>query len=743
MVFNWSENSITQDLLNDWLYSSNRDEGFLLKTENFLEELKQDWIANEEYLLLKDLLKQNQADLVYRYLDLQIHLRMSEDKDHLHVALELEKELENYVRRPQKSRLQREIALRSMENVIGNWITSFGLSPLPIFLQVYETDLCRRLRRSIENLLKEESYKIGVESRLFIKDVLSKSDDSLEYLHLICMSLEQILLWEEPLKEILYTIETHPRNTDCDPENLVMQLEHFEKGISNFYKQFGKVLQNIIAPSFSEFSKAYIIGKFRKDFQKINDAYASLKDVLLNQHLPVHLCCLCHFGEENLSQFWPLKNDILQLHKNFFLEKKAHHNPPSLLIFTCGGGKGHLSVAKAMSEYGYGSYHIQIVNTLEDTLASTDVFKKMLFDYSQEKLYNHLLKNEEFEWLKLITSIGPFFIMMQQESIEKQIQLEILKYNPDILISCFPIMNSMFLNVAKEFNLPLLMVTTDLDTELFTRGMHSRSCDLEYPHWKMTLAYDDIEMRSIIEKRIPSNKIHISGFPVRPAFNQPINEEENTKIKKEFLIEKNQCVILVTIGGVAGCATEKYAEILASLNNADLIEITETSEKEIQVLCLCGDQSIQENRAMRIRINMLTPKCQKIKIRAIGAVEMISPLMSIADILITKPGGCTTNEAIAKGLPMIFHAPFALMDWEVFNMEFCLKYEIGFRFKPQSNNVNFFQDGLLKNKQRLIPLLNKALKRKKNFPQSFIKRKDFGKEFHYLIETLLHSKSLS
>lgn len=742
MVFNWSENLITNELLHHWLFSSNQDEGFLRKTEDFLEELKEEWIAEEEYLLLKHLLQANEADLVYRYLDLQLNLRISEDKDRLHVALELEKELENYVQRPQKSRLQREIALRCMEKVIGNWAVSLGLTLPPIFLQVFETDLCRRMRRSMETLLKEEGYSLNAESRLFINDVLSKSDDSLEYLNRICTSLEQLLLWEETLQEILHTIEQHPKETNLDSENLLMQLEHFEKEILAFQKQFGKVLQSIIAPSFSELSKTFITGKFRKDFQKINDAYAALKSALLQQPVSVHLCCLCHFGED-LCQYWPLRGDILQLRQTTPTEKKGHTTQPSLLIFTCGGGKGHLSVAKAMSEYGYGDYHIQIVNTLEDTLASTDVFKKMLFDYSQEKLYNHLLKNEEFEWLKLITSIGPFFIMMQQESIEKQIQLEILRYNPDIVISCFPIMNSMFLNVAKELDLPLLMVTTDLDTELFTRGINARSCDLHYPHWKMTLAYDDPEMRSIIERRIPPNKIHISGFPVRPIFNQDCSEQEKIEIRRQFQIESNQHVILVTIGGVAGCATEKYAEILAAFTDDDLLEVTDTADEKIHVICLCGDPSIQDNRAMRMRINALIPKCQRMQIRGIGAIEMIAPLMSIADIIITKPGGCTTNEAIAKGLPMIFHAPFALMDWEVFNMEFCLRSEIGFRFKPQSNTINFFQDGLTKNKQRLIPLLKQAMNRKKHFPQNFIERKDFGKEFHSLIETLLNVKRMN
>lgn len=59
--------------------------------------------------------------------------------------------------------------------------------------------------------------------------------------------------------------------------------------------------------------------------------------------------------------------------------------------------KGHLSVASSLSAYALKHYHIEVANTLEDTLASTDLFKRLLFNFSQERLYNYLLRKEEFE----------------------------------------------------------------------------------------------------------------------------------------------------------------------------------------------------------------------------------------------------------------------------------------------------------------------------------------------------------
>lgn len=43
----------------------------------------------------------------------------------------------------------------------------------------------------------------------------------------------------------------------------------------------------------------------------------------------------------------------------------------------------------------------------------------------------------------------------------------VLQHKPDMLISCTPLVNSMLLEVAKKFDIPLLVVTTDIDISAF------------------------------------------------------------------------------------------------------------------------------------------------------------------------------------------------------------------------------------------------------------------------------------
>ena len=44
-------------------------------------------------------------------------------------------------------------------------------------------------------------------------------------------------------------------------------------------------------------------------------------------------------------------------------------------------------------------------------------------------------------------------------------------------------------------------------------------------------------------------------------------------------------------------------------------------------------------------------------IRILGYTREVSKLMDVSDVLITKPGGMTCTEALAKGLPMLFIPP--------------------------------------------------------------------------------------
>lgn len=548
--------------------------------------------------------------------------------------------------------------------------------------------------------------------------------------------------WYEALQELKYGLKNLlliPYSKD-NFEAAVHKLHSLEKQIQDLHANVGAWLSDIHEES-SPLESAALIGVFRRDFQEINDLYGQLKSTLTGEPIDEHLFCMCQYSLPHDSQ-WPLSPHMLPVQDiRLSQPSKVRSAKSSLLIFTCAGGQGHISATKAMAQNASGKYHVLVANTLEETLAPIDLIKKLTLNFSQEKLYNYLLKNERFKFLKLMTSSAPLYFRLQQRRFEELIRLEVLKQSPDMLISCIPYFNSMFLNIAKEFQLPLLIVTTDLDCTTFVSGMSESTCDLHYPHYRFAIPYNTPDVYQIVNTVIPAERIVISGFPIRRSFNKVHTPADYGHYRERYGIDPKAKIVLVMMGGNAGSATENYARILADITDEEFF----LSENEsLHVLCLCGNLKVFEDQQMYEAINGLKTKCSRVRIQGISATPEIASLMSIADVLITKPGGCTVNEAIAKKLPMIFHAPFALMDWEVFNMRFCIQRNFGSRFKLYAP-LGLLTDGeLKKNKRRLLPLLKEGIKRReKEISKMGFEKKDFSVEFEEIVDGLLQSAAAS
>lgn len=73
------------------------------------------------------------------------------------------------------------------------------------------------------------------------------------------------------------------------------------------------------------------------------------------------------------------------------------------------------------------------------------------------------------------------------------------------------------------------------------------------------------------------------------------------------------------------------------------------NEHEFQILCVCGS-----NKKIKNAVDGFE---WKKSVYTYGFVDNVDVMMDAADFIITKPGGLTTSEALAKGLPMITMNP--------------------------------------------------------------------------------------
>jgi processive 1,2-diacylglycerol beta-glucosyltransferase len=93
------------------------------------------------------------------------------------------------------------------------------------------------------------------------------------------------------------------------------------------------------------------------------------------------------------------------------------------------------------------------------------------------------------------------------------------------------------------------------------------------------------------------------------------------------------------------------------------------------------------------------------KIIVLPDAPNIDELMAISTMIITKPGGITTAEALAKGLPMLIVHP--LPGQEAMNTKYLLKEGVAVKAESPEDAVVLLEE-LLYNKYKLRRMSEKA-----------------------------------
>jgi processive 1,2-diacylglycerol beta-glucosyltransferase len=130
--------------------------------------------------------------------------------------------------------------------------------------------------------------------------------------------------------------------------------------------------------------------------------------------------------------------------------------------------------------------------------------------------------------------------------------------------------------------------------------------------------------------------IHVAGIPIMPVFAQPLDRAE---CARELGLDPQRCTLLLMGGGAGvGKLTEVARNLLALA-------------ADFQLIVLAG-----KNAGALAELNELA-KQHPGRLFPQGYTNQIERLMACADLAITKPGGLTSSECLAMGVPMIVHSP--------------------------------------------------------------------------------------
>lgn len=175
-------------------------------------------------------------------------------------------------------------------------------------------------------------------------------------------------------------------------------------------------------------------------------------------------------------------------------------------------------------------------------------------------------------------------------------------------------------------DVPVWVQVTDFDLH----GMWVIPCMTGY-----FAASDEIAFR-MRANRIDAERVYTTGIPVMPAFTVP---QDRQSCAARFGLDPGKRTIML-MGGGAGVG--RLDEVAAGLMRL---------EQDFQLLVLAG-----RNEAALARLKAHAAEHPG-RLFPYGFTNEVAQLMACTDLVVTKPGGLTTSECLAMGVPMVVYAP--------------------------------------------------------------------------------------
>jgi processive 1,2-diacylglycerol beta-glucosyltransferase len=157
-----------------------------------------------------------------------------------------------------------------------------------------------------------------------------------------------------------------------------------------------------------------------------------------------------------------------------------------------------------------------------------------------------------------------------------------------------------------------------------------------YEHYFVAL---EETRQHLIKLGVPVDKVTATGIPIDPVFAERKNPHE---MRRKHGLTSDVTTILLSAGGFGVGPVEHLLQALAEMKH------------RAQVVAVCG-----RNAELKERIEQMNHagRSSRVSIKPIGFTTDMDEYMTAADIMLGKPGGLTTSEALAKGLVLVIVNP--------------------------------------------------------------------------------------
>jgi processive 1,2-diacylglycerol beta-glucosyltransferase len=303
-----------------------------------------------------------------------------------------------------------------------------------------------------------------------------------------------------------------------------------------------------------------------------------------------------------------------------------------VLLLSASAGAGHVRAAQAVEKAFARFGRVNEVRHL-DVLHYTNKVFRHLYSKAYIDLVNKMPEVPGWMYDKLDKPWKNERRRLALDKLNTRPLVKLLReYQPDVIICThfLPAEIVSWLRAKDRLMSRQVIAVTDFDVHAMWLVHH---------YEQYFVAVD--EARAYMEAvGIPPEKIAVSGIPIDPVFAEKKDKQE---MRVKHGLEPDRTTILLSAGGFGVGSVEPLIDALKPL------------KARAQIVAICG-----RNEDLRRRLVTAAARSKPIDnvlIKPIGYTHEMDEYMTASDLVLGKPGGLTTSEAMSKGLAFVIVDP--------------------------------------------------------------------------------------
>jgi processive 1,2-diacylglycerol beta-glucosyltransferase len=340
-----------------------------------------------------------------------------------------------------------------------------------------------------------------------------------------------------------------------------------------------------------------------------------------------------------------------------------------VMILYANAGNGHRRAAEALAEVCEQDERISKVRLVDALQYTNTVFQKLYAN-----LYIEVVKKSPTLWsLAFDETDRPWrrdkgrMLLHRVNSLT--LSNEIRKFAPDLCLCTHFMPADIVSTMLRQGH-----VRTDLAVVVTDYYVHASW--LETYINRVYVAKEE-SREQLLQLGFPPKRVCNFGIPVDPVFQ---NEIDRNALCAKHQIDPDRPIVLLSAGA------------FGVMPDADLVQMLRGITAPCHLVIICGN-----NKKLKTQVEqkLAETRSAEVEYHVLGFTREINEWMAMATLFIGKPGGLSTSECLALGLPMVIWNP--IPGQETFNAAYLLE-----------NGAGISPDNILTLPFRVNRLLNDA-----------------------------------